>query len=284
MAKLTKQQWADVRRQWECDQRDGHQWLADELTAKGYDVTRAAIAKAAKRQNWAKGGTEKATHKSVTQNVTLSEKTSRKKVTPATAKPAPEATPETESGGIPEPEWGEVDEPNHGNSKYKQAYNQQAYRLCLLGATDKHLADFFGVSEQTINNWKMAHDDFFESIKVGKMMADANVAESLYHRSIGYSHPHTHVSVIENEVVLTELTKHYPPDTKAAFIWLKNRQPTLWRDKTEIKADINITPIPWDELREITKNAVAEAERKQQELLATRYAALGIKREEHYSD
>lgn len=188
----------------------------------------------------------------------------------------------------PEPEWEEVDEAENSlvgrPSKYMPYFDRQAHLLCLLGATDNNLANFFQVSEQTIANWKHWHPTFFESIKNGKIMADAGMAERLYQRGIGYSHPDTHVSVINNEVVLTELTKHYPPDTKAAFIWLKNRQPTLWRDRTEVKAEVTVTPIPWDELREITKNAVAEAERKQQELLATRYAALGIKREEHNSD
>jgi hypothetical protein len=28
-------------------------------------------------------------------------------------------------------------------TKYKEEYNEQAYKLCLLGATDKELADFF---------------------------------------------------------------------------------------------------------------------------------------------
>ena len=28
--------------------------------------------------------------------------------------------------------------------------------------------------------------------------------------------------------------EHFPPDTAAAFIWLKNRQPHRWRDKKEV--------------------------------------------------
>ncbi|OHX37938.1 hypothetical protein BJL95_04465 [Methylomonas sp. LWB] len=167
---------------------------------------------------------------------------------------------------------------------YMPHFDRQAYQLCLLGATDSHLAEFFMVTEQTINNWKKVHVTFFESIRNGKMLADAGMAERLYQRGMGYACPDTHVAVINNEIVLTELVKHYPPDTKAAFLWLKNRQPTLWRDKVEVKSEVSITPIPWDELREITKASVAEAERKHQELLATRYAAFGLKREEFDSD
>ena len=38
-------------------------------------------------------------------------------------------------------------------TKYEEEYNEQAYKLCLLGATDKEIGDFFNVDERTINNW-----------------------------------------------------------------------------------------------------------------------------------
>lgn len=37
---------------------------------------------------------------------------------------------------------------------YREEYNEQAYKLCLLGATDAELGDFFNVTEQTINNFQ----------------------------------------------------------------------------------------------------------------------------------
>lgn len=174
MARLSKDDWAEIKREWEVDEREGHQWLADDLMAKGYEVNRAAIAKAAKRQGWSKFIGEK-----VTQNVTQSDKTSLKKVT---QKPRKNVSTEASL----ESEWEEIDESQHGNSKYKQAHNDQAYRFCLLRATDKQLAKFFGTSEQTINNWKSSYPDFFESIKSAKMWADAEVAAGLFKRATGY--------------------------------------------------------------------------------------------------
>lgn len=61
-------------------------------------------------------------------------------------------------------------------SLYKEEYADQAYNYCLLGATDKDLANFFDVTETTINNWKLDHHEFFESIKKGKEIADASTA------------------------------------------------------------------------------------------------------------
>lgn len=113
---------------------------------------------------------------------------------------------------------------------------RQANKVCLMGATDADLADFFDVSETTINNWKNEHPEFLASIKEGKKQADANVARSLYERALGYEHSEVHVSNYQGEITLTPLTKHYPPETTAGIFWLKNRQPDKWRDRkhTEI--------------------------------------------------
>ncbi len=119
-------------------------------------------------------------------------------------------------------------------SKYKAEYVEQAYKLCLLGATDKDMADFFEVDEATINRWKESHKEFCESLKKGKMMADATVASKLFHRAIGYEHPEIITATHQGTITDTlEVTKHYPPDTTAAIFWLKNRQSKEWRDKQQ---------------------------------------------------
>lgn len=127
-------------------------------------------------------------------------------------------------------------------TKYKTEYNEQAYKLCLLGHTDEELASFFEVDVSTINNWKIEHPDFFESIKKGKEIADANVAASLYRRANGYSHPDVDIKAVNGEIVETPVIKHYPPDATSAIFWLKNRQPKKWRDKqvTELEGGISI--------------------------------------------
>lgn len=118
-------------------------------------------------------------------------------------------------------------------SKYKKEYAEQARKLCLLGSTDADMADFFEVDERTINRWKDDHPDFCQSIKKGKVLADAEVADRLFSRAIGYDAPDVDIRVIENKIVETPLTKHYPPDTTAGIFWLKNRRKTNWRDKQE---------------------------------------------------
>jgi hypothetical protein len=119
---------------------------------------------------------------------------------------------------------------------YEDEYAEQARKLCLLGATDKELADFFGVVEDTIYEWKLRHAEFSESITRGKIIADANVAERMYERARGYSHPAVKIFMPAgaDEPVYAPYTEHYPPDTQAASLWLRNRQGGRWRDKQEV--------------------------------------------------
>lgn len=124
-------------------------------------------------------------------------------------------------------------------SVYRPEYAQQAYRHCLLGATDVQLAELFGVSVPTIDKWKQSKPEFLQALRDGKEKADANVAQSLYRRALGYSHRAVKILTVArganlgSEVVEVPYVERYPPDTPAAIFWLKNRQRDTWRDKME---------------------------------------------------
>lgn len=118
---------------------------------------------------------------------------------------------------------------------YRDEYAAQAFKLALLGMTDAEMASFFEVDERTVNNWKIEHPEFFQSITRGKGEADGDVAEKLYRRAMGYSHEAVKIFMPSgsSEPVYAAYTEHYPPDTQAASLWLRNRQPAKWRDKQE---------------------------------------------------
>ena len=124
---------------------------------------------------------------------------------------------------------------------YKTEFNDRAFRLSLLGLTDVQLSESFNISEATLNVWKNKHPKFLESIKAGKEDADAKVAASLYERARGYSHPEDKIFCNNGEITVAPTTKHYPPYTAAAFIWLKNR--AGWKDKTEVDNNAKVTII-----------------------------------------
>lgn len=119
-------------------------------------------------------------------------------------------------------------------TKFKEEYIELAYNYCLLGATDQDLAKFFEVEERTINNWKHDFPEFFQSIKKGKVDADALVARSLFKRAMGYTCKELKEEESEHGIKNTVTTKEVAPDTTAQIFWLKNRQPAMWRDKQEV--------------------------------------------------
>ena len=133
--------------------------------------------------------------------------------------------------------------------EYKTGYAEQAKKLCLLGATDKELADFFGIVESTINKWKLDFPEFSESIKAGKIQADAKVAESLYKRATGYTGRKTVTANVAGAITdVKEVDEYVGPDVAAAVFWLKNRQKDKWRDKTEMDAHVTTHESTLDEL------------------------------------
>ncbi len=124
-------------------------------------------------------------------------------------------------------------------TKYKEEYNDLAYKHCLLGATDADLALFFDVNVDSIQEWKKVHPEFSDSIKQGKEIADNEVASKLFHRATGYEHEEVDIRVVGKKIVQTKLIKHYPPDTSAMIFWLKNRRKDLWRDKIDTDVTSN---------------------------------------------
>ena len=146
-------------------------------------------------------------------------------------------------------------------TKYRAVFNDQARKLCLLGATDQELANFFEVDVATVNRWKIEHKGFCESLKRGKMEADAIVADKLFKRATGYTHADVDIKVIRGKIRITKLQKHYPPDTTAAIFWLKNRQKENWRDRQHI--DIDLNKLTDEQLDKVIQAHLTEAKKNQ---------------------
>jgi hypothetical protein len=126
-------------------------------------------------------------------------------------------------------------------SKYKPEFAPQAEKLCLLGATDEEIADFFEVDVRTIYRWKHDFPEFCQSLKTGKDALDERVERSLYQRAIGYKQEAVKIfmpSGAENPVY-ARYVEHVQPDTTAAIFWLKNRRSETWRDKKEVEVNVN---------------------------------------------
>ncbi|MGE0745285.1 MAG: helix-turn-helix domain-containing protein [Rhodospirillales bacterium] len=123
---------------------------------------------------------------------------------------------------------------------YRKDFDEQARMLCLLGATNDFLAEFFGVSDTTIDNWIARHATFRDAVRAGRLIADTEAAQGLYQRAIGAEWTEeTAVKVRDDQfsehVEIVKVKKAAPPDTQAASLWLRNRHPQWWREKTTVE-------------------------------------------------
>lgn len=149
-------------------------------------------------------------------------------------------------------------------TKYKEEYNEQAYKLCLLGHTDEELASFFEVHVSTIHQWKLDYPDFSDSIKKGKEIADMDVAVKLLERAQGavvvrqqaikmkdtqYNNEGKKISE-EERIEVVDLVHQEAPDTTALIFWLKNRKSSAWRDKqiTEHEGEVTVVNKPLSDI------------------------------------
>lgn len=123
---------------------------------------------------------------------------------------------------------------------YTPDKDELARKFCLLGATDKDLATLFDVSVRTINQWKKEHHSFKDAMNRGKIVADANVADSLYNRAVGVSvelqKAFVDKSGVEHKITVKE---EIPGDVNAQRFWLNNRRPKEWREKHSVDVDFS---------------------------------------------
>ena len=134
-------------------------------------------------------------------------------------------------------------------------------RMAKKGFTDAEMAEFIGVTEQTLNNWKKAKPKFFESLKDWKAEADHKVERSLYERATGFICKEDKIFNNNGKEMIVPTEKHYPPDTTACIFWLKNRDKENWRDKVDLGGGLDICK------KDMTDKEVDEALIKKAELL-----------------
>ena len=109
-----------------------------------------------------------------------------------------------------------------------------------MGATDEQIAEALEVTKQTLHNWRKKHAEFFDMVKKAKALPDNLVEQALFKRATGAKVNEQKVVFQDGEPKVHDLEKEYPPDTAAAFIWLKNRRPEKWRDKHEVEHSGNV--------------------------------------------
>lgn len=123
------------------------------------------------------------------------------------------------------------------------------------GMTYVEIADFLSVTERAIYKWLNNHPDLQEAVEEAKKRANKKVEAALFHRAIGYKADAVKVffDSKSGETVEHQYVHQYPPDTQAAIMWLKNRDPDNWKDKTEVANTHSFGELSDDDLDRMIK-------------------------------
>lgn len=118
---------------------------------------------------------------------------------------------------------------------FKPEFIPQARMLFRKGWTDREVAEFFGVHEETIRNWSAACPEFGRARADAKDVADERVERALYERALGYEIATEKVFHTKDTGIVRAMTKtHIPAEVAAARYWLENRNRSKWRTRQEI--------------------------------------------------
>lgn len=150
-------------------------------------------------------------------------------------------------------------------TKYDPIMLKQVRKLVFMGANEKQIADFFEINRSNFKKWKIKLPEFRAAIDQAKEDFNANVVNSLYRRSMGYTHKAVKIiydprradaeyqkyfyalQTWEDEgsdpntkpeppgedagVIKVAYKERYAPDTNAIKFFLTNRQPDQWKER-----------------------------------------------------
>lgn len=128
-----------------------------------------------------------------------------------------------------------------GITKYKECYNDRAYKLAKIGATNALIAKKLKVNISTLFNWTKTHPGLKDSIICGRTEFESEVERALMKRAVGFTFNETKTIYNKDDDVITKhvTSKYYPPETSAAVFWLKNKFPDRWKERVESTVGLN---------------------------------------------
>jgi len=151
--------------------------------------------------------------------------------------PKKTAKPKAKQPTAAEPKRGRGGRP----TVYRSEFAEIAKQRCERGATDADVAAELKIDRATLYRWRHTHPEFCDALKAGKHDLDERVISTLAHRALGYTFETEEIHVVNGKIVRVPIVKHMPPDPTSMIFWLKNRRPAEFRDRQEMKVDVQLS-------------------------------------------
>lgn len=108
------------------------------------------------------------------------------------------------------------------------------------GWTLAAIADFLGISERTLCNYKNQHEELAEALKRGNDDAVYAVENALMRSALGFTYEEQETT--KNGQVIT-VQKYAKPNVNAQIFFLKNRARNKWKDKVDHEVDASVAQV-----------------------------------------
>lgn len=105
------------------------------------------------------------------------------------------------------------------------------------GLTDEQIANNLGIHVATLYRYKNEHSELCEAIKKGKEVVDMEVESALLKSALGFEYQEEAITTKGDVVTVKKFER---PNITAQIFWLKNRKPSVWRDKQEIEQNCTL--------------------------------------------
>lgn len=132
----------------------------------------------------------------------------------------------------PEPRDEPEVEAAKGYVTYTPEFAVHAAKLSKLGMTQKEIADFIGVTDRSVLNWRAKYPEFDAACQIGLEGANNNVELSLYKQSVGYFLDEEEIKIVGDEIVRVPVKRWYPPSVTAGIFWSKVKM--KWRENLPV--------------------------------------------------
>ena len=129
--------------------------------------------------------------------------------------------------------------PGSKPGKWNESMIRRAMFLASVGLTEQQISVALDIHKESIYYWKRTKPEFLEALLKGKLEYTERVEQALIESAVGYSHPDTHITVIDGQVIKTPITKHYPPNATAMMFYLSNRARDRWMDSRKVEVGVS---------------------------------------------
>lgn len=107
---------------------------------------------------------------------------------------------------------------------------------CREGYNDEELSRAMGISASTLYRWMNDHREIWEATTRGRAGAREQILNSMYKKATGFSvfvkvPMRVRAAGGEDRIVTVEKEEYYPPDDRAARIWLNADERRRLRDE-----------------------------------------------------